>query len=279
MAFHPFFVTGAPKSGTTWLGKLLDAHPEINCKGEACLHFFTKELIRIANEYNALLERRRANVSESNAFPDMLESDVMVLMRHFIELRLAVIADSGKPGLRFVGEKDPIHGQNFPILQKLFPEAKYIHIIRDGRGVLVSAWHHNLRGNLPGLKQAGFDAFLDDMAGRWSQMVRRARETGPSLGTGYLEIRYEDLAADPELNLKQVLNHLGADASADTVRLCTEAASFEKLSKGRSRGEEDNQSFFRKGLANDWQNHMSSAQIQRFDARSGGLLRELGYTI
>ncbi len=143
--------------------------------------------------------------------------------------------------------------------------------------MLVSAWHHNRRGNQPGLKQAGFDAFLDETASRWSQMVRRARETGPSLGSGYLEIRYEDLAEDPERILERVLNHLGADAGEDIVRSCVDAASFEKLSKGRTPGEEDNRSFFRKGIANDWQNHMSAAQVERFNARSGGLLQELGY--
>ena len=60
MTFQPFFLAGAPKSGTTWLCKLLDAHPEIACRGEACVHAFTKPLIRVCNDYNALLERRAA---------------------------------------------------------------------------------------------------------------------------------------------------------------------------------------------------------------------------
>ncbi|HXC16234.1 MAG TPA: sulfotransferase domain-containing protein [Holophagaceae bacterium] len=277
MAFQPFFVAGAPKSGTTWLGKLLDAHPEISCKGEACVHYFTKALIQISNDYNALLERRKATVSDSNAFPPVLESEVHALMRHFIDLRLAVIADPAKPRLRFVGEKDPIHGPNFPMLQKLFPEARYMHIIRDGRGVLVSAWHHNQRATQGGQRAPGFDAFLDDMAERWSQMVRISRNAAAKLGEACLEIRYEELSEDPQTGFKRVLNHLGADAGEATVRACVEAASFEKLSKGRAKGQEDAQSFFRKGVADDWKNHMTPAQIQRFNARSGGLLEELGY--
>lgn len=279
MAFLPFFVTGAPKSGTTWLGKLLDAHPEITCKGEACVHAFTKSLIQISNDYNALLERRKANVSESNAFPPLTEREVHRLMRQFIEMRLEVIADPGKPALKFVGEKDPYHGPNLLILHKVIPEARCIQIIRDGRDVLVSAWHHNQRSLQPGQRGPGFDAFLDETAGLWSQMVRRAREASSTLGTAYLEIRYEDLAADAPLHLKRVLDHLGADADEGTIRACVETASFARLSKGRSQGQEDAKSFFRKGATEDWKNHLSSSQVQRFDARSGGLLGELGYTL
>ncbi len=279
MAYQPFFVTGAPKSGTTWLGKLLDAHPEISCKGEACIHFFGKALIAAANSYNELLERRLANVSASNAFSPMKEAEVMALYRAFVEARMALIVDPAKTGLRFVGEKDPLHGPNFPVLKKLFPEAKYLNIIRDGRGVLVSAWHHNKRQNHPDFRHATFDRFLDDTAQNWSGMVRRSRATGPDLGAGYLELRYEALVADTGPTFQRVLAHLGAEASDATVQACVEAASFERLTKGRSQGQEDASSFFRKGDPTDWRNHMSAAQVARFETQSGGLIRELGYPV
>lgn len=277
MPFQPFFVTGAPKSGTTWLGKLLDAHPEISCRGEACVHAFTKPLIQISNDYNALLERRAGTVSESNHFPPVSQADVHSLMRHFIELRLGVIAASGKPRLKFVGEKDPYHGPNFPVLRTLFPEAKCLHIIRDGRAVLVSAWHHNQRSLKPGQRGPSFDTFLEDTAKLWSDVVRQTLKAAPSLGGNYLEIRYEAMSADPLGAFARILRHLGADAAPETVEACVAAASFEKLAKGRAQGEEDAKSFFRKGTVDDWKNHMTAAQVQRFNARSGGLLEELGY--
>jgi len=277
MAFTPFFVSGVPKSGTTWLAKLLDAHPQINCKGEACIHSFTKSLIKISNEYNELLARRAGKFSESNDFPPVTESEVHALARHFIELRLGVIADASKPDLQWVGEKDPLHVSNFPILSKLFPEAKVIHIVRDGRSIVISAWHHNLRVFSDIMKKAGFDAFLDEAADGWGKGIRRAHETAHLLGDHYLEIRYEDLISDPSGTFGKVLAHLGADAGAEAIAACVEAASFGKLAAGRKQGEEDNQSFFRKGIADDWKNHLSPAQIERFDARSGGMLRKLGY--
>jgi len=277
MAFQPFFVTGAPKSGTTWLGKLLDVHPEISCKGEACLYAFTNALAYISNEYNKMLKTRARHLSELNEFPLLREPEILAMMRFFVELRLATIVDSKKTELKCVGEKDPVHAKNFPLLNKLFPEAKVIHVIRDGRGVILSSWHHDRRFNPERMKSISFDTFLDTAAGLWANTVRMARETAPIFGTRYLEVRYEDLSSDVYPNLKRVLDHLGVDVREETLKACAEGASFEKMSRGRSRGQEDAQSFFRKGLADDWKAQMTPAQITRCNARSGGLLEELGY--
>lgn len=277
MSHIPFFVTGAPKSGTTWLGRLLDTHPEINCKGEACMHAFIKGLIKISNDYNGMLEGRSGAFLESNEFPTLNEAEVYDMARHFVLLRLRSIVDPGKAGLRFVGEKDPLHVVNFPVLNRMFPEAKILHIIRDGRSVLVSAWHHNLRISKKQHDPTAFDHFMNETATQWGSMIRRARETAPLLGGRYLEVRYEDLLSDPVSQLARVLQHLGATSETSIVQGCIEAASFEKLSKGRTQGEEDANSFFRKGIADDWKSQMSTSQIQRFNARSGGMLEELGY--
>lgn len=290
MESRPFFVTGAPKSGTTWLGKLLDAHPEVSCKGEACMLAFTGPLANVCRDYNQLLKKRSGLFSEVNEFPPLGDAELLSLMRHFVELRLASIADHAKPALKLVGEKDPTLTGALPLLNQLFPAAKVVHIIRDGRAAVVSAWFHNLRfpddqgkiltnwgPNHPGPKAAGFDAFLETAAQRWSAFVRTARRDAACLGDRYLEIRYEDLLADPAPQLRRVLDHLGADSNSDVMATCIEAASFEKMSRGRVRGQEDQTSFFRKGLADDWKNHMTPAQATRCNALSGGLLEELGY--
>lgn len=279
MRHAPFFLTGAPKSGTTWLGKLLDAHPEISCQGEACVHHFGQRLVEAAKSYNDLLAKRRAVITDSNDFPQMKWPEVLTLMRTFIELRLEAIADPGKPGLRFLGEKDPEHALHFKELDQLFPDAKFIHIIRDGRGVFVSAWHHNVRSKDANLARLGFDDFLQITAKEWSDRVRRAREAGKRLGGRYFELRYEDLVAEPALWMKRVLDFLGAESGERTVAACVEAASFEKLSQGRKPGEEDKASFFRKGDPGDWRNQLSPAQVQVFIALAGSLLGELGYLL
>ncbi|MBS1767714.1 MAG: sulfotransferase [Acidobacteria bacterium] len=277
MEQQPFFLTGAPKSGTTWLGKLLDAHPEISCRGEACIHHFGQRLVEAGKSYNQLLAQRKAAITDANDFPPLPFADVLVLMRTFIELRFQSIADPAKPRLRLIGEKDPEHALHFKDLGPLLPGAKFIHILRDGRGVFISAWHHNVRSKYEHLKTHDFEAFLDITAREWSDRVRRARDGAKLLQDRYFELRYEDLVADPETWMGRVLGFLGAEADLATVRACLEAASFEKLSHGRKPGEEDKASFFRKGDPNDWRNQLSDAQSRRFDQLSGGLLRELGY--
>jgi len=277
MRHAPFFLTGAPKSGTTWLGKLLDAHPEISCRGEACVHHFGQRLVEASKSYNELLAKRRAVITDANDFPPMPWPDVMTMMRTFIGLRFEAIADPAKPGLRFLGEKDPEHALHFKELDQLFPEARFLHIIRDGRGVFISAWHHNVRSKDANLQRLGFDDFLDITAKEWAGRVRRARAGAALLGERYFEVRYEDLVADPTAWMRRVLEFLGAAADETTLQACIEAASFENLSQGRKAGEEDKTSFFRKGDPDDWKTQLTGPQIQHFNALSGGLLAELGY--
>ena len=73
-----------------------------------------------------------------------------------------------------------------------------------------------------------------------------------------------------------MLEFLGVDASERTVQRCVSAASFEKLSGGRSRGQEA-ASFFRTGIAGDWQNVFTEQERRDFKAVAGDLLIELGY--
>jgi hypothetical protein len=129
----------------------------------------------------------------------------------------------------------------------------------------------------PNLATHSFDDFLAITAKEWSDRVRRGREAGRRLGDRYFELRYEDLVASPELWAQRVLDVLGAASDPDTVRACVEAASFEKLSRGRKPGQEDASSFFRKGLPDAWREDLSTAQSRRFVELSGPLLEELGY--
>jgi hypothetical protein len=90
-------------------------------------------------------------------------------------------------------------------------------------------------------------------------------------------VRYEDLLSRPEEEVRRLLEFLGAGADDETVRRCVNAASFEKLSRGRERGEEDPTSFFRKGVAGDWRNTFTEQDRRVFEEMAGDLLAQLGY--
>jgi hypothetical protein len=116
------------------------------------------------------------------------------------------------------------------------------------------------------------------MAAEWDARVSRTIEDGPALlGDNYTEVKYEGLLERPGEEMTRLLGFLGAEAGEETVSRCVSSASFEKLSKGRRRDEEDATSFFRKGVAGDWKNVFTARDKQVFKEQAGGLLVRLGY--
>ena len=174
-------------------------------------------------------------------------------------------------------------------------EVDTIHIARDGRDAAVSAVHHSWNFGKSRKKNAGTP--VSDLRGRerparacsreapsrrwraeWGERVGRTVEDGPVLlGSNYAEVRYEDLLQRPEEEMARLLTFLGAGTDEEVVKRCVSAASFERLSKGRKRGEEDQSSFFRKGVAGDWRNVFTEEDRHIFKREAGGLLIKLSY--
>jgi hypothetical protein len=308
-----FFVTGLGKSGTRWLTKILDSHPEVLCKGEG--RFFSAGWRRAdldpANEkalpsslYYALThsEHLRLWIERSVWSRDGdPEEHIDALMRLATEYFLATaLAESGK---RLVGDKSPLLDEGFMReVGAVYPGARVIHIIRDGRDRTVSSMHRGwrrasqgylhrlsskelargeaLRENPWGLTETGVftEERLRQAARHWNLLVGRAVEDGPALlGDRYTEVRYEDLLEQPHREVGRLLGFLGVDAQQSVVERCVSSASFEKLSRGRERGQEDPTSFYRKGIAGDWKNLFNERDRRVFKEEAGELLIRLGY--
>src|SRR5262245_50465586 len=92
-----------------------------------------------------------------------------------------------------------------------------------------------------------------------------------------LQLRYETYLEHPERETERLLRFIGADASPERTQACVAAGSFSRLSGGRTAGEEDRASFFRKGVAGDWRRWLSSQQVAEFNEAAGDLLDALGY--
>ena len=310
-----FFVVGLAKSGTTWLMKTLDAHPEVLCKGEG--RFFGEEYRR------EVLARTQTKQQPSSLYNALLGSEYLRLWiersvwsrdgdpdEHIRDLvRLAtdyfLTEELSKSGKKVVGDKTPLLGPKFvEEIYEIYPEARVIHIIRDGRDQAVSFIHqqgnrakrgrtHRLspeelarseayRRSPRELAQRGEGMFaektLRKAAQNWALRVGQAIEDGPALfGDGYTEVRYEDLLERPHEEVERLLGFLGVDTDERLVEHCVGSASFEKLSRGRERGQEDPSSFYRKGVAGDWKNHFSEEDRRVFKEEAGELLIRLGY--
>lgn len=310
-----FFIVGHGKSGTTWLARLLGSHPEILCLWEG--RFFNRDWHR------GDLEEMEARVPPRSLYGVLANSKELTLWlqrsvwarnenpeKHLSNLtRLAVdyflrqrLQESGK---RIVGDKTPfLPGADvLREISEIYPEAKIIHIIRDGRDAEVSWTHHRWnratdRGGIqvlrPGeaerrdaynenprqvLESGIFDEEeLRSRAALWREVVGGARKTGPELfGGNYLEVHYEDLLEDTASEAGRLMEALGASAGKKVVRRCVEQASFEKMSRGRQRGEEDPDSLLRKGVSGDWRNVFTQKEKEIFKEEAGSLLVELSY--
>lgn len=275
-----FFIAGAPKSGTTWVQRLLDAHPEIVCSGEG--HFADKiaaplsDLFKAYNKHQALVSER---VYENKAYYSGLKQEYF----DFVVLSLACLIMAQRPiseTVKCIGDKTPRYTFFLEHLGNLFPTAKFIHVIRDGRDVVVSLCHHAFRAGDKEAVRTNSPEFLkhtETFAKAWADNVRAARRFGKAHPDRYREVRYEDLHENPDSAIGGLLEFLGVSVSQDLIRRCKDSAEFRRWSGGRDKGEEDKTSFFRKGLVGDWKSYFNDASFDVFRKQTDDLLEELGY--
>lgn len=227
-ASPPFFLVGNPRSGTKMLRELLNASPDL-WMSEVESHFIPKFTRTIAR-YGDLatregFDRLTAALRGTRAFWQWEHRGVRVpadewwaaCPRHdwpgivtglFRCVHRREAPESPKPWAEIVwGDKTPVYMAEIPLLAALFPQARFIHIVRDPRDCVLStesAW-----GNSP-LRTAQ----------EWADRVRSCRTAGRALGAArYLELRYEDLVADVRGELARIFEFLGVPLPADAGRL------------------------------------------------------------
>jgi hypothetical protein len=238
-----------------------------------------------------------------NRWTDGYEEDLRNLMRLSVDYFL--FKEMVRTGKNIVGDKSPQHTECLDEIHEIYPDARIIHIVRDGRDVAVSAMHHWWReaqdqpkavfeltqeeleirddylADREGFLTSGRSIFteerLSQLARRWSYRVGKAHQDGTTLyGDRYLEIRYEDLLQDAPDILRQAFKLLGARREDEIIERCILASSFERASN-RQRGEEDSRSFFRKGVAGDWRDVFTERNRKVYEALAGDQLIRLGY--
>jgi hypothetical protein len=92
-----------------------------------------------------------------------------------------------------------------------------------------------------------------------------------------IEVRYEDLLDNTVLEFRRVASHFSLDISSSTIEEIVQKHSFENVSGGRVRGEQDSDSFARKGVAGDWEHHFTPELKHQFKTRAGQVLIDFGY--
>jgi len=190
----PVFVLGGQRTGTTLLRLMLDAHPQLAIGPESGFLRAVKDTVTIRDFQAGEGWFERFGVSR-----DWLTTRLAGL---YDELFSTHAAAQGKP---YWGEKTPMHTWHVDLARELYPQARFVGVVRHPAAVATSAtrWGHEL----------GF------AAAAWAEGVHRQLRDRDAHGADViLLLRYEDLLADAEATMRDVLAHVGLPWSDAVLR-------------------------------------------------------------
>ena len=292
-----FFIFGHARSGTTLLMRLARLHPEVHCNYQA--HFFTrkpllKSLVN-SSEAEEWLTRKSNRWNQGHDLSPL----VLRATADFIMERDAV-----REGKMIVGDKSPsstIHGQAVRDMYAVYPDAKLVYIVRDGRDVLVSERFRNFveeskflsnedkhiievlqKDQTPftnGTRSIFTETFIRRVAKGWVINLKETEDEGQRLyGKNYLGLRYEDLLATPYSEMSKLWKFLGAKkvnkALEKTIIAEMESNPDEEWQAKRNEGIA---AFLPKGQAGNWQRLFTEKDKSMFKEVAGEMLVRWGY--
>lgn len=276
-AYRPFFIVGAGRSGTTLLRRILMAHPQLHIPPES--HGALSQVVKKHYRYRGLDWQDLVSV----VLGEFLALERFFLWKIdltplFLELKktpegersLARIVDAVyrhhlgqyKPGAVRWGDKTPMYILRLKWLDRLFPEAQYINLIRDGRDVVAS------------YLQAGLFPDLAQAARRWVWAVREAeryrRKWPPNK---FISLRYEQLVKNPEAEVQRVCRFLNVDYLPEMLELVEPDVLGDANVAHHQRIQQpiDARSIGR------WKDTLTDAQIRQAHRIMGEWLKKLGY--
>jgi len=280
------FIGGATRSGTTLLRLMLDAHPEVAIPSET--HFVAEIISRCvagpatAGELAAIATGHR-RWGDFGLEPEEYAERVRALepltaaeaIRAFYRL---YARKQGKPRW---GDKTPGYIRKTVPIQRVLPEARFIHMIRDGRDVALSV--------LP----LGFGpSTVTEAAELWVRRVSMGRRQAPA-ANHYTEVSYEELITDTEASLRRVCEFIELDY--DPAMLAYHERASERLAeKARDLPKEGGRMqpaearIASHALASEapradrvgrWRREMDPADVAAYERIAGDLLAELGYEL
>ena len=273
----PVFIVGAPRSGTTMLQFILDDLPDV-CMPTGESHFIIplfrnqqsfggldthegmRHLLQTLHNFNSIFLHGDLHGVKFDV--DRLADEFLAEGRATVRDVIAGIFEKNAAGLgkHRWGDKTPYYALHLDKLVAWWPDAKFIHLVRDGRDVALSLFG----------RQHDFSAYNVYYAAQyWQQYVDVCRTQGSQLPAGqYLEIRYEDVLNDKESAIRAVCDFIG-EPCPDMLQQAGHVRSDAALKLKTVRT--DNQGKWRRAL-NAW-------QIRVFESEAGTTLRQSGYPL
>ena len=280
------FVCGVTRSGTTLVRLMLDSHPDLAIPGET--HFVPK-LIKSAERSKQSADDYADMIIDHKRWGDFhldandLRSRIRDLDRPNAAdaLRTFYMTYAEREGKARYGDKTPGYIQEMRRIERVLPEARFVHIIRDGRDVSLSHMRMNW----------GPETF-EQSARLWRNRIRRTRKMAKTT-KHYMEIHFEDLVQDTEGVLRRVCDFV--ELEFDPVMLdYHERAEGRLAEKARTlprKNRPDQPAEARIAshkLANEppradrigmWRERMTPEQVVEYEAIAGDMLTIMGYEV
>jgi hypothetical protein len=280
---NPFvFIVGCPRSGTTLMQRILDAHPHLAiCPESFWVVYFYKKCIGLTHEGHVTPElisqlltyykfyRMKAAKAD---LAKLIECQRSISYADFVTGIFDHYGEYWQKPL--VGDKTPDYVRNLSTLRFLWPQAKIVHLIRDGRDVCLSAINWKRKADRLKSQFSTWEQHPVTTAALWWKWhICKGLEDNRSLGQEhYFEMRYEALIAQPEEECARLCDFLGLPLDQSML----------KFHEGRIKTEVSLDAKnawmpITPGLRN-WRTQMPPEDVERFEAAAGDLLGELGYS-
>jgi hypothetical protein len=273
-------VVGVPRSGTTLLRLMLDSHPQLSIPPET---WFLGRLEQLNGQTDAGVDVLIETITGCDTWPDfglsaealraaLSPGDPTGAARAFYRL---YAERHGKPRW---GDKTPTH--EIDVFERLLPEARFVHLIRDGRDVVASLRHMWFAPSRD----------IGVLAAFWRDGVVRTRVAASKVER-YVELRYEHLVADPEPHLRQVCAFV--DLPFDVSMLAHHRGAAQRLAEHQGRVDATGRVLLTReqrlqqqrnsvrppdpSLIGRWRTLLTRDELRHFEEEAGELLDELGY--
>jgi len=272
LAKPPLFLLGSQRSGTTMLRLMLNNHPHLAIPHESA---FITIYFRKLPQYGDLSERDNAwrLLDDVSQHPLVRRGKLIVdrnailsrpikTYRDFVDAIFQTYAEA--IGKQRWGDKTPFYTQDIDIIRSIFSDAKILHLVRDGRDVVLSQksieW---MSRNLPKL-------VMD-----WQWKTTIAHKVGAVLKDDFLEIHFEDLVRRPEEVLSAICNFIDEPYEPAMLHYSQRAADVvpaESLKWHRNSIRPPDPS-----QLNKWKTHLSKSERIIFEQLAGETLDLFGY--
>ncbi|MDC0408588.1 sulfotransferase [Flavobacteriaceae bacterium] len=292
------FIISCPRSGTTWLSKMLNTHKNIFCVERRLFGDYADFVFDEGIETPRLritLDKYIKSVLLHHGLPKSHEFN---LMKSF----LSAIA---KEERKFSGSKisidkvTPYLNTSNDVLNQLsrfFPKSKIIFLVRDGRDVLTSGVFHWFNKKLEDKSLNKFEkirisSFQDNQefksrrffqdkeivqwANHWVDVMKIIPKA--ALSHDIKIVYYKDLLKDTKKEISEIFDFLEIRKSNHFIDECVKAGSFKIMSNGRERGTEQFNNHIRKGVNDDWRNYFTYEDSKLFNDIAGEMLLKYNF--